>query len=166
MLNLFFNCQNSRSGMFMLRNPVIARSPLRRLQQYKGACVSALLHWHAQCHTKWPWGCREFQLSARINPMSLASLLSLLSNEWHAGKKVYDLSHLNHEPIFCMLDCPSQIAQVEYQGQTLYTRVLECKPFINRCYCIGHSLELKYFHFAEQVCTIFCSMLIQASSSS
>ena len=36
------------------------------------------------------------------------------------------------------------IAQVEYQGQTRYNRILDSKPFIN-----GHSLEFKYFQFAQ-----------------
>ena len=42
--------------------------------------------------------------------------------------------------------CRSGIAQVEYQGQTPSTRIIDSKPFIDTCYCIGHRLELKYFH--------------------
>ena len=48
-----------------------------------------------------------------------------------------------------MQDCRSQIAQIEYQGQTQYTGILDHKPFIDTCYSIGHRLELKYFHFAR-----------------
>ena len=49
-----------------------------------------------------------------------------------------------------MQDFHSQIAQVEYQGQTLYTRILDSKkPFTNICYHIRHRLELKYFLFAQ-----------------
>ena len=55
----------------------------------------------------------------------------------------------NLQPLFCMQDCCSQIAQIEYQGQTLETRLLEHKPLINTSYCIRHRLELKYFHFAQ-----------------
>ena len=33
--------------------------------------------------------------------------------------------------------------------QTRYTKILEYNPFINICYRIGHSLELKYFHFTQ-----------------
>ena len=44
--------------------------------------------------------------------------------------------------------CCSLIAQVEYQGQTRYAWILDSKPFINKCYGIGHRLELKYHHFA------------------
>ena len=35
------------------------------------------------------------------------------------------------------------------QWQTLYTRILERKPFIDTSYRIGHRLELKYFHFGQ-----------------
>ena len=48
-----------------------------------------------------------------------------------------------------MQDCRSRIAQVEYQGQTRYTRILERKPLIDTSYRIQHRLELKYFHFAQ-----------------
>ena len=53
--------------------------------------------------------------------------------------------------------CRSWIAQVEYQGQTLSTRILDCKPVINTNYSIGHRLELPSWIFA--LCTFFCSML-------
>ena len=39
--------------------------------------------------------------------------------------------------------------QVEYQGQTRNTRILEHKPLIDTSYRILHRLELKYFHFAQ-----------------
>ena len=39
--------------------------------------------------------------------------------------------------------------QVEYQGQTQNTRILERKPLIDTSYRIGHGLELKYFHLAQ-----------------
>ena len=35
------------------------------------------------------------------------------------------------EPLVCMQDCRSQIAQVDYQGQTRYTRILVRKPLID-----------------------------------
>ena len=50
---------------------------------------------------------------------------------------------------FGIQDCSSLILQVEYQGQTRNTRILERKPLINTSYCIQHRLELKYFHFAQ-----------------
>ena len=42
-------------------------------------------------------------------------------------------------------DYRSRIAQVEYQGQTLHTRILECKLLIDTSCCIRHRLELKFF---------------------
>ena len=50
---------------------------------------------------------------------------------------------------FCVQDCHSRIVQVEYQGQTRSTRILERKPLINTSYHIRHRLELKYFHLAQ-----------------
>ena len=57
---------------------------------------------------------------------------------------------------FCVQDCFSRIAQVEYQGQTRntrilarYTKILERKPLIGTFYRIWHILDLKYFHFAQ-----------------
>ena len=38
------------------------------------------------------------------------------------------------------------VAQVEYQGQTRYTRIFERKPFINASHRVRRRLELKYFH--------------------
>ena len=55
----------------------------------------------------------------------------------------------NLQPLFCVQDCLSRIAQVEYQGQAQNTRILERKPLINTSYCIRHRLELKYSHAAQ-----------------
>ena len=38
-----------------------------------------------------------------------------------------------------------RIAQVEYQGQTRHTRILDCKPLIDTYYHIGCRLELDFF---------------------
>ena len=51
--------------------------------------------------------------------------------------------------IFCLQDYPSSIAQVEYQSQTQYTRIIDYKPFINTCYHIECRLDLKDIHFAQ-----------------
>ena len=53
----------------------------------------------------------------------------------------------NLELISCLQDC--QITQVGYQGQTRYTRILDCKPFIYTYYSIGHGLEMKLFLFTQ-----------------
>ena len=58
-----------------------------------------------------------------------------------------------------MLDYFSWIAQVEYQGQKQYTRLLEHKPLIDTSCRIGYRVELKYFHFA-QFFLIFIKQLI------
>ena len=50
---------------------------------------------------------------------------------------------------FCVQDCSARTFQVEYRGQTQYTRILERKPLIDISYHIQHRLELKYFHFAQ-----------------
>ena len=55
----------------------------------------------------------------------------------------------NLERLICVQDCLSQIAQIEYQGQTQYTRILERKPLIHTSYCIQYRLELKYFLLAQ-----------------
>ena len=43
----------------------------------------------------------------------------------------------NLETILFVQNSLSRIAQVEYQGQTLYTRILEWKPFNDTSYLIG-----------------------------
>ena len=50
---------------------------------------------------------------------------------------------------FGVQDCRTRIFQVEYQGQTRNTRILERKPLIDTSYRIRHRLELKFFHFAQ-----------------
>ena len=51
--------------------------------------------------------------------------------------------------IFGIHDCSTRIFQLEYQGQTRNTRILERKPLIDTSYRIRHRLELKYFHLAQ-----------------
>ena len=55
----------------------------------------------------------------------------------------------NLQTLFCLQNCGSLIAQVEYQGQASNTRILERKPMIDASYRIRHRLELKFFHFAQ-----------------
>ena len=42
-----------------------------------------------------------------------------------------------------------QIAEVKYQGQTRYTRILDSKPFFNTYCSIQYRFGLKYFPFAQ-----------------
>ena len=110
------------------------------------------MHWLAQCHAKWPRRCRLFQHSWEIEPMSPDSLLlALTTKPSQFEKKNYiPLVVFRHlQPIFCVQDCCTQIFQVEYQGETRYTRIFERKPLKNTSYRILLRLKLKYVHFAQ-----------------
>ena len=52
----------------------------------------------------------------------------------------------NLQLLFCLQDCCSLVAQVEYQGHAKLTRIHEGKPLINTSHRIQHRLELIYFH--------------------
>ena len=83
-----------------------------------------------------------------------------MSLYWSTKKYcIWLVAYCNLELIFCLQDCHCQcrIARVEYQGQTRYTKTLDCKLFINTCYHIRHRLELIF-----SLCTIFA----QCSKSS
>ena len=67
---------------------------------------------------------------------------------------------------FCIQDFRSLIVQVEYQGQTRNTRILERKPLIKTSYCIQHRLELKYFHFTQFLLNAAQLLIKQLSCSS
>ena len=127
-------------------------------------------HRRAQCHGKWQRSCRGFRHPVEVKPMSPDYLrLALTTKPWFhielMKKTVYEsessflatwncfFAHRNRQ------DYRSRNAQVEYQGQARYTRILECKPLINTSYRIRHrldSLELKYFTSHN-----FCSLLIE-----
>ena len=77
--------------------------------------AGASVHWLGQCHTKWLRGCSKFQNSAPIDPIYIIWLVIF--------HKI--------ELIFCMQNCHCWIALVEYQDKTRYTRILDCKPFID-----------------------------------
>ena len=76
------------------------------------------------------------------------------------GKKLCITSHiLQPQTDFCFKDFHFQIAQVDYQGQTRYTRILDCNPFISTCYSIGQRLELKFFS-SQKFCSMFIKQLL------
>ena len=50
---------------------------------------------------------------------------------------------------FCIQDFDTRVFQVEYQGQTPNSNILERKPLIDTPYCFQHRLDLKYFHFTQ-----------------
>ena len=123
-------------------------------------------HWLAQCHAKWLRRCTAFQNTSGIKPrLPDAVLLTLTTKPLvrinYSKKTIYELwVELSNFTMscrisppatyfFCIQDCSSQIVQVEYQGQTRNTRILERKPLINTSYHIRQRLDLKYFHFAQ-----------------
>ena len=75
---------------------------------------------------------------------SLLTFLRLMSCSVSIEQKLS-----KEKPMFCMQACHSRIAQVEYQGQTRYTRILDRRSFIDVCYRTGHRLDLKYFNVAK-----------------
>ena len=116
-----------------------------------------LVHWLAQYPADWQRGCRKFQCPAKIEsrlPDSLWLALTTDREPWVRSDPLKKMSiwlviFCNLELIFCMQYCHSWIAQVEYQGQTQYTRILDSKPFTDTCCHIGNRLELKYLYFAQ-----------------
>ena len=147
--------ENSASRMVVLRLTTLLardrhwrkprRRKLKRAQQHK---KRASVHWGAasQCHA---------QHSLGIEPMSPDSLLLALTTNplvrfdcWK--KTVHDSSYFaTRNWFFCVQDCRTWIFQVEFQGQTRNTRILERKPSINTSYRIRHRLGLKYLHLAS-----------------
>ena len=123
----------------------------------RGAIYKARVsvHWRAQCQAKWPRRVRAFQHLSGIEPMSPDSLQLTLTTKSLVHIKylkttIYESSYFaTCNWFFCIQDCCSGIVQVEYQGRTRNTRILERKPLINTSYCILHRLGLKYFHYAQ-----------------
>ena len=98
-------------------------------------------------------GSREFQHPTGIEPKSPDSLQLALRTQPLVRvsllkKMVYNLPYYL-KSAFCIKDCQSRIAQVEYQGQTCNTKILERKPLIDTSCRIQHRLKLKYSHFGQ-----------------
>ena len=83
-------------------------------------------------------------------------------NQSTGNNGVLPVAYSNLEPTFCLQDCHSPIAPVGCQGQTTYTRIIDPK---NSCYRIGHRLELKYFHFAQFLLSIFSDIWFFSTSA-
>ena len=89
------------------------------------------VHWRAHCHAKWLRRCRAFHHSSGIKPHVADSLLLPLTtkpfvhiNCWK--KKGICLVVFRYlQQIFGVQDSRTWIFQLEYQGQTLYMRILE-----------------------------------------
>ena len=151
--------QSSGSWMVVLRFATLSardhhrhypRKKIERVQQYK-KWVS--VHWRAQCHAKWQRCCKACHLSSGIEPMLPDSLQHTLTTKPLVcinclKKRVYKFWYFaTCNQLFCIQDCNTRIFQVEYQGQTRKTRILEHTPFIHISHDIQHRLELKYLHF-------------------
>ena len=112
------------------------------------------MHWRVRCHANWPLGSR---VSAPCgNRTHVAHLTVTRLNRWaidsyqlNGNNCTWIVVSRNLELLFCVQDCRSGIAQVEYQGQTLYTGTLERKPFIDTSYCVRHRLELNFFSLLD-----------------
>ena len=149
--------QNCGYLMVKIYNSVSARWPLTKSKKknYREcsnlkACLS--VHWWAQCHLKWPRGCKDTQITSGIKPS--------LPTHW---KLPFDL---NLKPFFCLQDYSSLIAQVEYQGQTrytwYYTAILGCKALIVTSCHIPQRFYIM-IDWKWNIFTLhnFCSMLIK-----
>ena len=136
-------------------NSVSARSPLTkskkekiRAQQYKKrACqCSAMQNWLGAAERISTLQKIESMLPDTLQPVLTTKSLIRFNLQ---GKTAYDSSYFaTCNWFFGIQDCRTQIFQLEYQGQTRNTRILERKPLIDTSYRISHRLELKYFHFA------------------
>ena len=126
------------------------------------ACMSVHCPAPSQFHAKWKRGRTKVQHSAVMEPMKPGLLWHFITTEpWFKlinRKKQYMTRHiLQLWTNFCVQDCRSRIAQVESQSQTLSTRILDCKPFNDTCYLIGHRLESEYFHLAQVLLSSYSS---------
>ena len=66
--------QGTRLGDCHWQNP-----RKKKYREHSNIKLSMSVHWLAQCHTKWPRGCREFQHPAGIETISPDSLWLALS---------------------------------------------------------------------------------------
>ena len=133
--------RNGRSRMVVLRFTTKKEKIQERKKYKKRAC---------QCTDK---------LGATQNGRAVAERFSTHqeSNPNHQThcynclkKTVHDSSYFAiFNWFFGSQDYRAWIFQVQYQGQTWNTRILERKPLVDTSYRIRHRLELKYVHFAQ-----------------
>ena len=137
-------------------NEIQERKKYRERSNIKWVSV----HWRAQCHTKWPRGCKEFQHPRESNPSRPThwKLPWPLSHEFEmiSQKKRYMTRRIS-QPGTSFLHAGlsfSECSGLIYQGQTRNTRILERRPLINTSYRIQHRLELEFF----LLCTSFAHL--------
>ena len=127
--------QNSGGRMVVLRFTTLsARDRTDEIQERKLENHRVSVHRRAQCNATWQRGCRDFQQPAQVLRKSnqsrptLYDSLKPLSHRFisvHRKNGIFLVESLNLQPIFLLTGCRSRIVQVEYQGQTRYTRILE-----------------------------------------
>ena len=160
--------QNSGSQMVVLRFTTLSardrhwRNPRKKekksAQQYKKLACQCTYRFSATQN-----GCgatERFSTHQESNPCR-PSHCNLPLSHWFvsiAGKKRYMTRRISIPAtnFFCVQDCRTWIFQVEYQGQTRYTRILEGKPLIDTSYRIRHRWSWNIFTSYN-----FCSMLIE-----
>ena len=111
-------------------------------------------HFHAFEPTIWSWCAVRVESEQTPFPLSCLFRPAALHRIQFGTCGFVSMSYFSRyfatcNQFFCVQDCHSRIVQVEYQGQTRSTRILERKPLINTSYHIRHRLELKYFHLAQ-----------------
>ena len=132
----------------------------RQLSNIK-ACASVPVHWQAECLSPTQNCIGEagsFKLSepeeiTRMSPDSLQ--LTFTTKPWVCIDLPYAASHISQPSTDLLrVDCHCWIAQVdlEFQSQTRYYRILDCKPFIDTYDRMGQILarELKFFLFIRK----------------
>ena len=94
--------------------------------------------WRAQHYARWPRGCRDFWYSDKIELMlpdllqlALTTKLEIRSIDL-PKKPVFDSSHRNVEPKFCV---PALLKLIVTKHRNSY------KPFISTYYCFRHILQ-------------------------
>ena len=139
--------------MFILRvkNPVSVRCPLTKSRKnYSNIKASGSVP-----RKIWRGGtaAESFSILRESNP-SRPTDCDSLSHLSHLKTGIWLVVSCNLEPIFCVQECRSGIVQVENQGQTRYTRILDHNTFIGTSYRTERRLELKF-----KICSILIEQL-------
>ena len=105
---------------------------------------------------QWPSTFVIFAPESFSTQRHVTRLIATLLNHWGIDSYRFDEKNgvwlvvsRNLRPVFCVQDGRSRIAQVKYQEQARYTRILDRKLLIDTSFHIRHRLELKYFHFSN-----------------
>ena len=117
------------------------------------------VHWRAQSHVKWPRGCREFQHSSlshqELDPCHPTLTHRFVSITWRK-RDMTIFATCNQ--FFWVQDFRSRIVQVqvEYQGQTRNTRILDANLW--SMHIIAFDKDKNWNIFTSHN---FCEMLVK-----